>query len=64
MTPGCVAATNANGDDAADLSDVVHSLGYLFLGGAPPAGPFPDCGIGSPVSDEELTCLTPPESCQ
>ena len=61
---GCVAATNTNGDDAADVSDAVHSLGYLFLGGAPPAGPFPDCGIGSPVSDEELTCLTPPESCQ
>ncbi|MBI4583013.1 MAG: lamin tail domain-containing protein [Planctomycetes bacterium] len=34
--PGNVALLDVNGDSAADVSDVISELTYLFLGGAPP----------------------------
>ena len=36
-----------------------RSSAHLFLGGQPPAAPFPECGPGSPT-DEEIGCETPP----
>jgi hypothetical protein len=59
QTPGCLAAANANNDATIDLSDAVAILGYLFLGSAPPAPPFPDCGIdpaGGEIACEETNC--------
>jgi hypothetical protein len=61
--PGCAATANTNGDEAADISDAVYLLGYLFLGGPTPVAPFPDCGPGHLLADEEMGCERPPESC-
>ncbi len=36
--PPCLEACDSNGDDAFDLSDMVHLLNFLFLGGSPPDG--------------------------
>ena len=41
-TPGCMSATNTNGDAGTDLTDAVYLLGFLFLGGPAPADPFDD----------------------
>ena len=62
--PGCVAATNVNGDKAVDISDATYLLHYLFLGGAAPAPPFPDCGPSDLAGDEDLGCGTPPKNCR
>lgn len=48
-TPGatqssCSAACDANDDGAVNLADCVYMFLYRFLGGAPPAPPYPDCG--------------------
>ncbi len=37
-TPPCLEACDSNGDGAFDLSDMVHLLNFLFLGGNPPEG--------------------------
>jgi predicted GH43/DUF377 family glycosyl hydrolase len=63
-TPGCVAVTNTNGDAGADLSDAVYLLGHLFLGGPAPVAPFPDCGSGLLLADEELGCGAAPAGCR
>jgi len=54
FAPACIDAADANDDGRADLSDSVHILAYLFLGGAPPARPFPQCGV-DPTADK-LDC--------
>ena len=46
IDPACREAVNVNADDRLDVSDVVHALSYLFLAGASPPPPFPDCGGG------------------
>jgi hypothetical protein len=61
-TPGCIAATNTNGDDAANLTDATYLLGHLFSGGPAPAAPFPDCGPGMLPTDED-SCETLPKNC-
>ena len=44
LAPPCREACNVNDDDSLDISDAVHGLLFCFLGGTPPAGPFPGCG--------------------
>ena len=56
--PGCVAATNPNGDNGIDIADAIYLLGSLFLGGPPPAPPFPGCGPGTLSLDHQLGCDT------
>jgi hypothetical protein len=51
--PCCAAASDVNGDDALDWSDVSQLLGWLFDGGPQPAAPFPDC---APVTVDALSC--------
>jgi hypothetical protein len=53
-----VSATNTNGDGETNLSDAVHLLGFLFLGGSAPADPFPACGPGTLPSDPASDCAT------
>ena len=36
------------------LTDAIRTLNFLFLGGAPPAAPHPECG--SDTTDDSLTC--------
>ncbi len=60
---GCVAATNTNGDDHANIADATYLLNYMFSGGPAPAAPFPDCGPGMLEADEQLGCANPP-NCQ
>ena len=63
--PGCLAATNANGDaGGVDISDAIWVLDYLFTGGLPPVAPFPGCGVGSLEVDQELGCGAIPRGCQ
>lgn len=40
----CLAAGNVNGDAIINIADPISLLNYLFLGGPPPAAPFPQCG--------------------
>jgi hypothetical protein len=61
--PGCLAATNTNGDGRTDIADAIYLFGALFLGGPPPAAPFPECGVGT-EADAALGCVTPPASCR
>ena len=59
----CTAATNANGDDAANITDATYLLNHLFSGGPAPVAPFPDCGPGTLPADTELGCANP-SNCQ
>lgn len=43
--PLCFDAADANDDEVIDSSDAVYLFVYLFLTGAPPPAPFPDCGF-------------------
>jgi hypothetical protein len=61
--PGCVATANTNGDQGADITDAIHLLNHLFLGGAAIVAPYPDCGPGALPADE-ATCAAPPASCR
>lgn len=63
--PPCLAAcdVNADGQVTGQVTDAVYYLTFSFLGGPPPAGPFPECGPGSPATDAALGCETPPEEC-
>jgi hypothetical protein len=61
-TPGCVAATNTNGDAVADIADAIYLFSALFLGGPPPVEPFPGCGPPG-EGDVALGCATPPAGC-
>jgi len=65
-TLGCLAAANANGDGDIDISDPIGILEYLFIGGPAPVAPYPKCGPGTLLVDEELGwvgCMTPPKTC-
>ena len=39
-------------------------VGFLFVGGPSLPSPYPACGTSDLTSDEELGCVTPPESCR
>ncbi len=52
--PVCLKAVDANDDGRVDLSDSIFALGFLFTGGAPPAAPFPQCGVDS--TSDGLSC--------
>ena len=46
--PGNISLLDANGDKGSNLTDAIHSLAYLFMGGAPPVlgtecVPIPGC---------------------
>jgi len=60
--PGCIAATNTNGDAGQDISDATFLLNHLFLGGPAPVPPHPECGPGTLPEDAE-TCEKPPQHC-
>lgn len=40
----CLDAADVNDDGKIDLADPVHLLRHIFLGGSPPAYPYPYCG--------------------
>lgn len=46
----CRAAADSNDDGRVDVSDSVALLRFLYLGEAPPAEPFPSCGL-DPTED-------------
>ena len=47
----CLEAYDANGSGAFEtISDPIYLLSWMFLGGAPPPPPFPDCGPSSVMS--------------
>ncbi len=50
----CLKALDVNDDGRVDSNDTVHLGGFLFASSAPPAAPFPGCGI-DPTADR-LPC--------
>ena len=50
----CANAVDANDDGALDATDGIHVISYIFLNGAPPAPPFPDCG--EDPTEHEWSC--------
>ena len=50
----CEHGCDSNDDGFLDVSDAVYSLSYMFIGGPPPAAPFPSCGFDSTTDD--LSC--------
>jgi len=59
MAPVCLAAPflrgNSNGDAKVDISDMVHILNFLFLGGQAPA-----CGDAADVNDDGVINISDP----
>jgi hypothetical protein len=53
-TPGCLDAADSNDSGSIDLTDAVHLLSYLFLGGPAPAEPFAECGTDP--TEDSLSC--------
>jgi hypothetical protein len=43
----CADAADADGNGVLEVTDPIVLLQYLFLGGPPPASPYPDCGVGA-----------------
>jgi virginiamycin B lyase len=43
--PPCLAAGDADASASLDTTDAVLLLRHLFTAGAPPAAPYPDCGL-------------------
>ena len=52
--PLCKKSADANDDGTLDLSDASRSLGFLFLGSAPPPLPWTSCGMDP--TDDGLSC--------
>jgi len=52
----CPKGSDIDDDGEVDLSDAVSVLGYIFLDRAPPAPPFPGCGVDSTLDD--LPCAS------
>ena len=51
----CADTLDSNDDGALDLTDVLHVLNFLFVGGNPPAAPFPSPGE-DPTEDGLAEC--------
>ena len=49
---------DSNDDGKADISDAIHTLGFLFGGAGPMPPPFPEAGADP--SADELRCLRLP----
>ncbi len=47
----CLDAADVNDDGKIDLTDPVHLLRHIFLGGSPPAYPYPYCGTDETPDD-------------
>ena len=54
---------DCNADSTLDISDAVFALNHLFLGGPPPAAPYPECGTSDLEADEALGCEESLEHC-
>jgi hypothetical protein len=54
---GCLRAADLNDDGAFEVTDVIHTLNFLFLSGPPPRAPFPSCGP-DPTFEDGLPCDT------
>lgn len=54
----CLDGLDVDDSGAIDISDPVHLLRYLFLGGAPPAPPFPEPGL-DPTPEDPYACAAP-----
>lgn len=58
--PLCPEACDANGDGATNITDAVFGLVHLFLNGAEPPAPYPDCGsdpdLGNTLGCEASGC--------
>ena len=52
----CRDTMDTNDDGLTDVSDPIYLLNYLYLGGPPPATPYPHCG-GDETEDSE-SCET------
>jgi len=57
----CLDAADVDDSGTLDITDAVYSLSFQFLGGEPPPGPFPGCGIEEPI--DGLDCQSYP-GCQ
>ncbi|MFQ5653557.1 MAG: right-handed parallel beta-helix repeat-containing protein [Planctomycetota bacterium] len=55
----CADSADANDDGIIGLSDVFRIIIHLFVGGLPPAAPFPSCGE-DPTADP-IDCAAPPD---
>lgn len=63
--PPCLAACDANGQGGLQaVTDAIYLLRYVFLGGPPPAPPFPQCGVGALETDEAVDCDQAAETCR
>ncbi len=51
----CRQACDFNDDGGLGLADAILELNYLFLGAAPPAAPFPGCGVDT--TPDSLDCV-------
>jgi len=56
----CHQAADLDAGGVLDISDAVFLLEYLFLGGPPPAAPFPDCGPAAQGAGA-LPCTASPD---
>jgi hypothetical protein len=50
----CRDAMDADDDGTVAIIDAIHTLMFLFAGGAPPAPPFPGCGFDR--NEDDLCC--------
>ena len=56
---GCVKSLDVNDNGRVEVTDGILLLGHIFQGGAPPAAPFPECGLDptpDALSCERLGC--------
>ncbi len=56
----CQASGDVNDDSVLNIADAISVFAFLFQGSAPPAPPFPDCGLDPtpPTTPSTLTCVT------
>ena len=56
---GCVDAADFSDSGSVNIADPVGIVGFLFGGEAPPAAPYPGCGIDPTDTDALPSCQTP-----
>ena len=57
--PKAACDINGDGNFIGQVGDAVYILNFNFLGGLPPPGPFPNCGLGTSDKDKALGCENP-----